>query len=475
MITKPRTASSDELATTVPGTGFSRAAVLELSHAKNEPAWMRDFRLAAWDIYERTPMPDRRQEEWRRTDIRALDMESFAPYSLNTRRASTPKELPAGVRGIVAKSVGGKGTDDGGLLVQYDSLVSYLQLADELRQQGVIFVDLDTAVRDYPDLVRENFMTQCVKPDNDKFTALHAALWSGGSFVYVPESVEVTLPLRAAFWLSRPGLGLFAHTLLVADKWSQVTYIDEYLSPAASNGSASADGVSTKQGFNAGVVEVLAGEGAQVRYMHLQQFGQNVWNFTTERAILRRDSSVNFLQVGLGSKLTKANVQSLLAGPGSSAEMLGIYFASSEQHIDHHTLQDHQAPHTMSDLLYKGAVKDVARSVYAGLIHVRPGAQRADAYQNNRNLMLSSEGRADSIPQLEIEANDVRCTHGATAGPLDQEEVFYLQSRGLPRPEAERLIVEGFFQPVVERVPLASVRDRLNKAIAEKITTRGSN
>jgi len=278
----------------------------------------------------------------------------------------------------------------------------------------------------------------------------------------------VALPLRAADWLSRPGLSLFAHSLVVADRWSQVTYIDEYLSPAVS-GQDRHQARPDTEAFSDGVVEIIAREGAQVRYIHLQQFGENVWNFTTERVRLERDAAINLVQVGLGSKLTKANVQTLLAGPGSSAEMLGVYFASGNQHLDHHTLQDHLAPHTTSDLLFKGAVKDTARTLYSGLIRVRPIAQRTDAYQNNRNLLLSEDARADSIPQLEIEANDVRCTHGATAGPIDQEEVFYLQARGLPRADAESLIVSGFFQPVIDRIPVTSVRDRLHKAIGAKL------
>jgi len=437
---------------TAPGLvpGLSAAAVRALSDLKNDPAWLADLRQQAWAAFERLPLPSRTDEDWRRTDLRALDLNAFQPFR-EPHPAGRPADLPAVFQQFLTEE-GAKA----GLLLQRDSAAVFQQLAPDLARQGVLLTDLDTAARAYPDLVREH-LHRLVRFDEDKFTALHAAFCSGGALVYVPEGVEVALPLQVVYWLTTPGLGLFTHTLVIAEPGSSLTFIDEYLS------------LDEAPALHCGVVEVFAKEGAQVRYVHLQQWGRSVWNFGRVRVHADRDSAVNELIVALGSRLTKTYVDSLMAGPGASAEILGLLFGDGQQHLDHQTLQEHRAPHTSSDLLFKAALKDRARSVYNGLIRIHRVAQRADAYQANRNLVLSDTARADSIPRLEIEANDVRCTHGATVGPVDPEQLFYLMSRGLSRAAAERLIVEGFFEPVLERVPLAGLQERLRAAISVKI------
>jgi Fe-S cluster assembly protein SufD len=268
----------------------------------------------------------------------------------------------------------------------------------------------------------------------------------------------VALPLRAIFAHAGGDVATASRTLIVAEAWSNVTFVDDYLSL---NGGA---------GLNTSVVDVVAREGSVVRYCHVQNWGTGVWNFERERFFASRDAAINVLQVGLGSRLTKAFVQANINEPGVSAELLGLVFIGGRQHIDHSTLQNHQAGQSMSDLLFKCAVLEDARSVYGGLIAIAPGAQRSDAYQNNRNLLLSSTARADSIPMLEILANDVRCTHGSTTSSVDEEELFYLQSRGLPRAEAERVIVEGFFSQVTDRVPLEGVKARLAREVEKQIS-----
>jgi Fe-S cluster assembly protein SufD len=224
-----------------------------------------------------------------------------------------------------------------------------------------------------------------------------------------------------------------------------------------------------KQSFTSGVVELIVGNGAKLRYVQLQDWGRHVWNFMTERAILGRDATLNSLHVTLGSQFTKNSIGSHLRGENSLAEMLGIFFADGDQFFDHHTWQLHESPYATSDLEFKGALKDSARSVYSGLIKVSEGAQKTDAYQQNRNLVLSRNARADSIPNLEIGANDVRCTHGATVSQVVPEHVFYLQARGIPYTEAQKLIVEGFFRPVIDRIPFEEIQNFVEGAIARKV------
>jgi Fe-S cluster assembly protein SufD len=323
----------------------------------------------------------------------------------------------------------------------------------------VIFADLATAARDHPELVREHFLSALPEVDRHRFRALHAALWTGGVFLYVPAGVEVALPLVAQTWLGQPGAAVFPHTLVVAAPGSRVTLVDLYTSTAAGG----------RQVATA-VAELLVQDGAQVRYIAVREWGAPMWEVgSLIRARVARDATLNSLVVGLGGGLLKVDVESHLHGPGASSEMLGLYFAADSQHMDFHTLQEHAAPHTTSDLLYKGAVRDGAKTVFAGLIRVHWGAQKTNAFQSNRNLILSEGARADSIPKLEIMANDLRCTHGSATSRLHEEHIFYLMSRGLTRAQAVRMIVEGFFADVCDRMPAGRLRAYLQARIAAKM------
>ncbi len=433
--------------------GFSREAAVELSHLLGEPEWLRQRRLAAWEVYERTPMPSRTDEEWRRTDIRRLPLDAVWPYTGLGQRVNSPEALPTALVEIL-----GDAALRSGLLVQVDGSGVYTQLDSELARRGVIFTDLLTAAREVPKLVQQFFMTEAVTIQDNKFAALHGAFWSSGTFLYVPAGVEIALPLRSFVWAETPGAAIFAHTLVLAEPGANVVLIDTWASPTVEEPLIASN-----------VVELIVQESAQVRYIQLQDWGRSVWNFTTQRGLLYQDAILNTLNVSLGSRLSKAFIASNLVGPGATAEMLGLYFADDAQHLDHQTRQWHVAPYATSDLLYKGALKDRARTVFSGLIKVFPQAQRTDAYQANRNLILSSTARADTIPNLEIGANDVRCTHGATVGQVEEEYIFYLMSRGISRPEAVRLIVDGFFDEVIERVPVHEVQETVRTAIARKI------
>lgn len=399
--------------------GFSEEALNELSGAKGEPEWARRLRLEAWQAWGRTPMPSRKDEEWRRTDISMLEL------------------------GRVVPSAG-----------------SFTRLSSDLAAKGVVLTDMDTAVREHGDLVQRYLMSQ-VGPEFGKFQALHSAFWSGGSFVYVPRNVEVQAPVHALTSSDTAGLAVMPHTLIVLEAGASLSFVDEYASPEG-NGPALVNGA----------VELVIGEGARLNYVSLQRWGTSVFAFGTQRASIGRDAQLNSLSVVLGSKLTKSWNDAILREQGAHAAMVGILFANGKQRFHHHTLQDHQAPNTTSDLLFKAALADESRSEYSGLIRVHKDAQKTDAYQANRNLALSEHARADSMPKLEIEANDVRCTHGATVGPIDEEQVFYLMSRGLSKRVAERMIVEGFFEQVMEKIPLEDVRATVREAVAAKLAER---
>jgi len=432
--------------------GLDRAAVDALSRAKNEPAWLLALRQSAFEAFQTIPMPTLKDEEWRRTDIRALRLNDVAPFTGPSRQLASAGELDAALQAELNAA-----GQTGGVVALQDNGGVFSTLADSLAKQGVIFTDLDTAVREHGDLVQQ-YLTKNVGIDYNKFAALNTAFWSGGVFLYVPRRVEVTLPLQALNYVARQGVANFSRALIVAEPESDVVLVDQWLGVDQEN-----------QGFASNVQEVFVGTAARVRYYTLQEWGRNVWNFSVNRTILGRDATSNSLVGAFGGRFHKANVESALQGPGSTSEMLGVLFGNERQFFDHHTLQDHQAPHTSSDLLYKGALTDRGRSVFSGMIHARPAAQKTDAIQTNRNLLLSDDSRADSIPNLEIEANDLRCTHAATVAPVDEEEMFYLRARALPEVDAKRLIVEGFFEPVLERIPLPGIVDRLRSVIEGKI------
>ena len=428
-------------------TGFSREAVEALSHWKQEPDWVREVRLAAWDIYESLPMPKRTDEEWRRTDIRTLKLDVLKPFA-----------EPNGSPTTNLAALGGEDVANAGAVIQQDATVADVTVSPDLAAQGVIFCDLDTAVREHADLFRQYFMTEAVPTNFGKFEALHAAFWQQGIFLYVPEGVQVTLPFRSFVIANEPGSALFTHTLAIIEEGAEAFVVDSYNSETQD-----------RQTFTSGVVELILRDDARLRYVQVQDWGRHTFNMMTERAILGQDATLNSLHVTLGSKFSKSSIGAHLRGENSLAEMLGIYFGDGDQFFDHHTWQLHESPHATSDLEFKGALKGTARSVYSGLIKVFEGAQKTDAYQQNRNLVLSRGARADSIPNLEIGANDVRCTHGATISQVEEEHLFYLQARGIERSEAQKLIVEGFFRPVIDRIPVEEIQGFLEGAIARKV------
>jgi Fe-S cluster assembly protein SufD len=430
---------------------LTRNIVEALSARFREPEWLLKRRLEAWRLFEEAPMPDPLSEEWKRTDATRLTLDGLLPYAAADAiedAAGLPREL---------RSLWDEREELAGRVVQRESDVVFARLDPELARRGVVVSDLHSAARDHEALVREH-MASRVSPAEWKYQSLHGALWSGGCFVYVPQGVELELPVDYAMGFVTPQLGLFPHLLIVAEANSKVTVVQESFSPAVA-------------GLNviAGAVEVVAREGAQVRFVDVQRWGPSVQDFATMRATLERGASFQAVLLGLGASLTKLRLDVLLDGERSRAELLGLFFGDADQHFDYDTRQDHVAPRTESDLLFKAALKGRSAFNWNGVVDVRKTASEASANQTSRNLLLSGEASASPTPVLEISAFDVkRCSHGATVGPVDREQLFYLQSRGIPAEEAERMLIDGFFAEVLERVPSERLLRRVQAVLQTK-------
>ena len=424
-------------------TGFTRAAFDAFVESRQEPDWLTGMRRAAWDAFEAMPLPDMRQEEWRRTDIRLLHLDRFG------LRKRGQNYFPEGKIVLTPFS--------GGQTVAVDSHPVESRLDAQWQDRGVLFGSLDELVVEHADLLRSHLCAGIVHPRADKFAALHAAAWSGGTLLYVPRGVVVDQPLHILSALS-PDSADFGHSLVVLEEGAEATLLAE---------TASSD--PTAAGLHCGAVEIVVGPHARLRYVNLQNWGTGVWHFAHQRALVREAGQLQWTIGALGARLAKVNQHVALVGRRASTQVNGVMFTEGKQHLSYHTLQHHQAPECASDLLYKGALQDNSHIVWRGMIHVDRDAQKTDGYQRDDNLMLSDSARADSIPGLEILADDVRCTHGATAGRVDDEQLFYACTRGLTRNEAVRMIVAGFFQEVFDRITIESVRNALGDAIRRRV------
>lgn len=407
------------------------------------------YRENAWKVYETTDIPTTREEPWRRTDIRGLKASQFS--LVDQKRQFNFEDIPANLLEPVADG------DHGGQIILYGNESSH-RLDQELQKKGVIFCDLLTAEKNYPDLLVKA-MGNIVKPEEGKFSALTGTFAQNGVFLYVPRNVVIDEPLHSLLWGAELGLAHISHIVVYLESGASATYVLEFASPTEVNG----------QSLITNNIEVYVGPAATLRFVELQSLGRHVWNFTHERVQVDRDGQLDWIFGAIGGHLTKNFAELDLIAPGAVGKMSGFYFTDQTQHLDYDSQQNHLAPHTTSDLLFKGALVDDSRSVWQGMIYVAPGADKTDGYQANRNLLLSKQARADSIPGLEILANDVRCTHGATVGKIDADQVFYLMARGISRNDAEKLIVEGFFDPIMQRIPFEGVKNRFQKAIADKM------
>jgi Fe-S cluster assembly protein SufD len=432
---------------------FDAAAARALGERSGDPDWLVDRRLDALGRFEALPFPDTSMEAWKYTDLKGFSFDAFDPLPESHAPAPTLDDVPDEVQAAI-----GEVGERAGFAVQLDADVVHLTLDPAVAAKGVVFDTIGRTAAAYPDPVRDALGHIGVSASEEKFSTLASALMSGGTYVFVPRGVEVAVPLQSFRYVTRAGVAVFPRTVLAVDEGASVTYIDHYRS-------GSLDGPS----LAAANVEIYAHPASNVSYLAVQDWSPSVWHFSVQRALVQRDATLRSLAATLGGHFSRTVVESILDGRGAHSEMLGVYFADTDQHFDHLSLQEHRAPNSSSDLYYKGALKGRSRAVYSGLIHIAKEAQKVDSWQANRNLILSDEAKADSIPYLEIEANDVRCSHAASVGPPDEEQLFYLESRGLDHEEAEHLIVAGFFQEILDRVRVPEIKGALERAVEHEL------
>ena len=408
----------------------------------DEPA-----RTAARNAFDALPMPGRTDEAWRFSNYKALDLSPFA-------KASLPFD---GDRDRLLKRSNGLEKAAGKMVFANDTLLAREVLAESLAQKGVIWKPLELAAKEHSELFQKHFMAHGAPLGSAKFAALHAASVKTGTFLYVPRGVEIDLPIEVFHWLSGEGNSTFPHTLLIAEENSKVTLVDYFM--GADPGAA---------GLAIGFNDLYVGAGAQLNYVCVQNWSRQTLAFQVNNTVVGRDASAKSLNVNLGGHYARTESASRLTGEGGRSDMLAVTVGEGDQEFDQRTFQDHLAPGAYSDLLYKNALDDASRTIFAGMIKVEPGAHRTDAYQKVRNLLLSDEAEANSMPGLEILADEVRCSHGATSGQIEAEELFYLLARGIPKRTAQRLIVHGFLQEAIDRLGNEALCAKLGEMVAAK-------
>ncbi len=429
--------------TAAAGSFTSDTFASHLSAESSLPAWWLDAKKEAWNQFLALPMPVRKDEFWRFSNIGSLSLEGFGLSS-----AVRPSDYQGANLGCECTAR---------LVFSNNALLHREVHASEL-PKGVIIEPLRFALAHHGELVRRYLNQQHTNLGSEKFRALHTALVRDGVFIYVPEGVELAAPIAIYHHAAGEGASVFPHSLIVAEKNARATIVEVF-------GSLEAD---TRQ-LSVGVNDVFAGEGAQLTYIAAQAWSSNTLSFQNNAITAQRDARVLSLNLHLGGRQARHESHSRLQGPGAHSEMLALTIAQGAQEFDQRTLQTHQAPNTSSNLLYKNALLDQARTIFSGLIVVEPDAQRTDAYQSNRNLMLSDDAESNSLPGLEIQANDVRCSHGATTGRIDPEQEFYLLSRGIDKRSADELLVFGFFEEVLGKIENEPLHDALRSLIATKL------
>lgn len=409
------------------------------------PSWLSRRRAEAAEKLAAVAWPTSREEIWRYSRVDKFDPGRYCP-SVDGDGAGPARQAPGG--GPFAAEAG----DRAGLVVVRNGRVVHAEVEPGLAAAGVVVADLADVD---PGLAAER-IGACSDASPDPFTVLHDAFLAGGAFILVPDGVVVEEPIVVLHWTEGDGVAGFPHTFVGAGASAEVAVVERY---------ASTD----QEILVDAVVELDLAENAHVRYLAVQEHGTGTWQFALQRAHLGRDATLRSSAVALGGDYARLRSESLLAAEGAESDLLAVYYGDGDQMLDFRTLQDHAAPHTRSDLLFKGAVEDRARSVYSGLIRVRPDAQKVDAHQSNRNLVLSEGAGAESIPNLAIEADDVRCTHASAVGPIDDDALYYLATRGVSPDDAERLVVLGFFEDVFGRLPLPSLEAPLRRSVNEKV------
>ncbi len=418
--------------------GLNAEIVAEISEMKGEPQWMRDFRLKSLEIFDSKPMPT-----W--GGQIGIDFQDIFYYLKPTDHQGrswddVPEEIKTtfdrlGIPEAEKKFLAG-------VKAQYESEVVYGSLREELSKQGVIFTDMDSALREHPDLVREYFAT-IIPPTDNKFAALNSAVWSGGSFIYVPPGVHIEFPLQAYFRINAANMGQFERTLIIVDEGASCHYVEGCTAPMYST-----------ESLHSAVVEVISKRGARTRYTTIQNWANNIYNLVTKRAVAYQDALVEWVDGNLGSRLTMKYPAVYMIEPGARAEILSVAFASSGQHQDAGSKVVHAAPHTSSRIVSKSISKNGGRASYRGLVKVEKGAKKSRSNVVCDALILDPQSRSDTYPYIELEDQDVMVGHEASVSRINEEQLFYLMSRGLTEPEASTMIVAGFIEPLVKELPM---------------------
>ncbi len=410
------------------------------------PDWFRELQARAWEEFEAEALPTRNNELWRFSSVKNLALDEYitsGEYSGDTTALIRSREFP---------------NPAGRIVFANERLVTAELLDPALERVGVLFTTLQEALEKHPDRLREHFMAQSARLGSAKFAALHKSAVQAGTFLSVPRGVEIRLPFEVFHLVQGDRAAVFPHTLIIAEENSAVTLLEHFVSANPED-----------HGFACGVNDLVLKPGSKLNYVSVQEWGKNFVSIQVNSTVAARDSTALNLAVNFGGKYSRLESVSRMIDSGARSDMLAISVAKEGQEFDQRTLQDHLKPDTTSDLLYKNVLSDQARTIFSGLIKVEPGAHRTDAYQKVRNLLLSDEAEANSMPGLEILADDVRCTHGATAGQVEPEELFYLKSRGINDIGAKRLISRGFLNEVVDRLPEKALADYLHEQIEARL------
>lgn len=424
---------------------FNAAGFDAFLKTRDEPEWLTALRRQAFELYQTKLAEPLDPEEFKRIDLRTFRPEKFA---IHTEVAES----------VAGETLLAQHAEFAGNVAHVDGHCVASELNEEFAAKGVLFGGLADLVREHGDLLKPILMQRAVPYESDRFSAWHAAFCTGGTVLYVPRNVRLERPLYSLITLAKNGAADFSHTLVILEDGASATLLEE---------TASAD--PEAGGLHVGSVELLLGDGAHLQYVQLQNWNENTYHFAHQAGCVGRDSQLQWTVGGIGAKLAHIHQDVSLDGRGSTAQVNGVTFATDRQKFSYYTKQAHNAPNTHSDLLYKEVLRDKSRIVWRGMIRVEPEAQQTDGYQRCDALMLNPDCRADSIPGLEIEADDVRCTHGATAGRVDEEQIFYAMCRGLTKFEAMHMIVEGFFHSIYDRISVESVRETLSRAVERKL------
>lgn len=417
----------------------------QTSRERGEPAWLTRQRLAAWALAQSLPVPTRTTEGWRRIDLGGLDLDRLICARSAGPAAAAHSELAESLQGVA-----------GSLRIE-DGRVVERTLSPELERRGVVLTSLRQALAERPELV-ERHLGRLVTGQESVFTALAAALWEDGLFLYVPAGVGIEQPILHRVASTGPA-PTFVRSLVIVDSSAEATVVEDFVSDEGAG-----------ESLASGAVELVTGQAARLRYANLQEWNSQTWHFNRLKAETGRDARIDWLFVAVGGRLHRSEIDAELTGQGAETELVGLIFGSGQQQFDHQTLQDHVGNDTRSDLNFKAALGDAASSNFQGLIRVNKTSLRTDSNLENRNLLLSDHSKAESDPRLEILNSDVvRCAHGATVGPLDPEVIYYIQSRGVPHDEARRLVVEAFFEEVLERIPVEAIRHSVWRTIQRKL------